>query len=547
MATARMPDDLRTALEAYRTIANQLEGHKHPRYRAGALEEAQEVLDQAPLPTSLGAALLALQELFRGCEDVSFRGLLAGGRVPAVMLYVQGLASSDRLELAALAPLLHSGGPGPLPESPQALFQWLESVAIATSQTEPVHTIGEVVNAVLTGNGVLLVDGLHRGLSLAVRSPEHRAIDEPTSEPMIRGPREGFTENLVINTMLVRRRIRTPHLKVEQMILGRRTKTQVNILYLKDVADPDVVSEVRTRLSRIKVDGLIDSGMIEELIEDQPFSLFPQVGSTERPDRTTASLLEGRVAVLMDGSPFALLVPDSFWEFMQSSEDYYQRFWMGTFLRWLRYLFLLIALIAPSFYVAVTTYHQEMLPTSLLLSLASAREGIPFPALIEALLMEIFFEALREAGVRLPKQVGNAVSIVGALVIGQAAVQAGLASAPIVIIVASTGIASFTIPRYNLSVPIRLLRFPMMALAGTLGLFGIMVGLTVVLIHLCALRSFGKPYLQPLAPFDWGGLKDTLVRAPLWLMGKRPRHLEPLNPKRQASWLKPGPPGGKRS
>lgn len=530
------------ALAGYRDALRALEGRKDSRYRAGMLEAAQEVLEQVPVPAALGNAAAILRELFQTCEDVVFRGIRIGSEQPALLLFVDGMATDERLELSVLGPLTRSAPPGRLTGT--SLRQWLETVAVPTTQAAPVQTIGQVVNTVLAGDAVLLVDGADRGVSLAIRGWPERAIEEPKSEANIRGPRDGFIETLRTNTMLLRRRLQSPHLKIERLVVGRRSKTLVALAYLKDVASPGLVAEVRRRIAGLDVDGVLDSGMLEELIEDQPSSPFPLMLDTERPDRAAAALLEGQVAILVDGSPGALLLPVTFWHFMRASEDYYNGFWIGTGVLWLRFIFLLLSLLGPSLYTAISSFHQEMLPTNLLLSIAAAREGVPFPVLIEAFIMEVFFEALREAGIRLPRQVGQAVSIVGALVIGEAAVRAGLASAPVVIIVAATGIASFTIPQFQMGVTFRLLRFPVMFLAGTLGLYGIMIGLLAILVHLCAVRSFGVPYLTPIAPLNLAGLKDTLVRAPLWLMGRRPPGMGQVNQQRQASWLKPGPGGG---
>lgn len=531
------------ALDRYRSVLNTLAGQGGASYQAGALEAAQAELERLPLPASLGGAVLILKELFRDCTDVVFRGLLVGGRRPALLLFVDGMADSQRLEMGVLQPLIRRGDPEQSPDPPGDLGAWLEPAAVVTTQTRLVQTVGQAVEAALDGDTVLLADGVNHGLALSARGWEERAVEEPVSEGVIRGPREGFNESLRTNTMLLRRRLKSPHLKMERLVLGRRTRTVVNLVYLKDLAKPALVDEVRRRLQRIDVDGIIDTGMIEEFIEDEPGSLFPQVANTERPDRVTADLLEGRVAILADGSPFVLTVPVTFWSLLQAAEDYYERFWAGTFLRWLRFLLLLIALIGPAVYVAITTFHQEMLPTALALSIAAARDGIPFPAVVEALIMEVFFEALREAGVRLPRPVGQAVSIVGALVIGQAAVQAGLTSATVVIVIAVTGIASFAMPRFNLGIALRLTRFSLVVAAGSLGLFGLMVGLMALLVHLNALRSFGVPYLQPVAPTTFYAFKDILVRAPQWLMGHRPPAVESINRRRQAPWIRPEPGG----
>ena len=294
------------------------------------------------------------------------------------------------------------------------------------------------------------------------------------------------------------------------------------ITYIEGIAPDSVLDEVRQRVKRIQIDGVLESAFIEEFIEDQPFSPFPQIQNTERPDAVCASLLEGKVAILVDNTPFVLIVPMTFWTGLQAAEDYYERSIYTTFVRWIRLILINISLFLPSLYVAITTFHPKLIPTNLLISIAAAREGIPFPAVIEALMMEFLFEGLREAGVRLPKPVGSAVSIVGALVIGQAAVQAGIISAPLVIVVATTGIASFAFPRYNLGTAYRMLRFPMLLLAGMLGLYGVAISTLAILIHLTNIRSFGIPYLSPVAPQTPRDLKDVFLRTPRWNMTHRP-------------------------
>lgn len=371
---------------------------------------------------------------------------------------------------------------------------------ISVSHVKEVATISGCVLQMLAGNPVVLIDGQNQAVSLGLAKAVKRAIDEPSAESMIRGPRDGFIEAIGVNTALLRRKIRSPELKIRSMKIGKYSQTEVLIAYMEGIADKTLVNEVLNRLQRIEIDGVLESAYIEEMIEDNPLSLFPQILSTERPDVAAANLLEGRVVILVDGTPFVLIVPISFYSLLQSPEDFYQRYSFSTAIRWLRYGFLVIALLLPSLYVAVLTFHQEMIPSSLFYSIARSREEIPFPVVIEALIMEITFEALREAGVRLPKQVGAAVSIVGAFVIGQAAVSAGIVSSPMVMVVAITGIASFMIPRYNAGIALRMLRFPLMLLSGTLGLLGLMLGVITVIVHLCTLRSFGIPYLAPMAP-----------------------------------------------
>jgi len=479
-----------------------------------------------------------LRSIYSNCSDIVYRSFLIEGQTKANLVYIEGLADSSAIEANIIAPLMQEA------EGKAYEIGQLAERKISASQAKPFSTFQECIEYLSNGLPILLRDQEATGLAFGLNKWEKRTIDEPVAESSIRGPREGFTETLRTNTSLIRRIIKSPALKTETMKIGGYTQTNVVIAYIEGLVEGALVEEVKSRLERIRIDGILESGYIEELIEDMPYSPFPQLLTTERPDVTCANLLEGRVAIMVEGTPFVLIAPVTLFSFMQSAEDYYQRFWVSTAMRWLRYLFTLIALLLPSLYVAILTFHQEMVPGSLLISMAASRESVPFPALIEALIMEVTFEALREAGVRLPKQVGSAVSIVGALVIGQAAVQAGLVSAPMVIVVAITGISSFMIPRYTAGIAIRLLRFPLIFLAGSLGLLGIMMGLIAIVIHLSSLRSFGVPYLSAVAIPQKKELKDVLVRAPWWMMNTRPRFTGDYNAYRQAPNQKPGPERG---
>jgi hypothetical protein len=469
------------------------------------------------LSIDLDQNLQDLQNIYQNCMDVVFRPFKIGGKTKVALIYIDGLANIEEVDASVLTPLMKENNTDQLIPVNQILEQKL-----TVSKVKKVQTMTECIEQISGGNPVLLIDQQSEGFALGLSKWEKRSIEEPIGESVVRGPREGFTESLGTNLSLLRRKIRSPRLKTKSMKIGEYTQTEVVIAYIEGIADQALIREVETRLNRIKVDGILETSYIEEFIEDNPYSPFPQVLNTERPDVAAASLLEGRVAILQDGTPFVLIVPISFYSLLQSNEDYYQRSLISTLTRWLRYIFLLVSLLLPSLYVAILTFHQEMLPTTLLITIAASREMVPFPALVEALLMEFVFEALREAGLRLPKQAGAAVSIVGALVIGQAAVQAGLVSAPLIMVVSLTGIASFTIPRYAAGIALRMLRFPMILLAGTLGLLGIMLGLLIILTHMAALRSFGIPYLSPLAPMQGGEIKDVLVRTPWWKLNIRP-------------------------
>ncbi|WP_458415271.1 spore germination protein [Schinkia sp. CFF1] len=479
-----------------------------------------------------------LQLMYKNCSDVIFRLFTIGSRLKALLIYIEGLSNIEEIDKSVLSPLMR--------QSTREVFdfQIILEQDLPVSSVKQVTSYREVIAQISTGNPVILIDGELVGFSVGLAKMEKRSIEEPMAEPVVRGPRDGFTETITTNTSLLRRKIKSPDLKLKALEIGRQSQTQVIIAYMEGIADPTLIEEVTNRLERIDIDAVLESGYLEEFIEDYPFSPFPQVLSTERPDVAISNIMEGRVAILVDGTPFALVVPTTLYSLLQSAEDYYQRFLIGTLIRWLRYSFLLMALLLPSVYVAILTYHQEMIPGTLLFSIAKSREEIPFPALVEALLMEITFEALREAGIRLPKQVGSAVSIVGALVIGQAAVSAGLVSAPMVMVVAVTGIASFSIPRYSAAIAFRMLRFPIMFLAGTLGLLGIMLGLIAIIVHLCSVRSFGVPYLSPLAPMKAPEMKDVLIRAPWWSLRTRPRLTGDYNKYRQTSGQKPDPSKG---
>ena len=387
------------------------------------------------------------------------------------------------------------------------------------SFSDPYEELKEhAVQALLEGHCVLTDFVRERVCLINVTDPRQRTIDEPQSEPIIRGPHEGFTENIVTNMGLVRKRIRNPSLRFERMSVGTQTGTTLLMVYMENLAPESLVREVRGRLQAIRTDSVLESAYVEEFIQDRIWSPFPTLTNTERPDVVAAQLLDGKVAVMVDGTPSVLLAPTTFFEFFSSPEDYYQRADIATFIRWIRLFSFFTAVFVPSLYVAATTFHQELIPTQLLISLSAQREGAPLPALFEVLLMEVMFEIIREAGIRMPRAVGQALSIVGAIVLGQAAVDAGLISAAIVIVVSITGITNFVVPVYSFGMSQRLLRFTFLLLAGFMGLFGVLCGALFLTAHLVSLKSFGVPYMSPVSPAKGSSWKDVLFRAPRpWL------------------------------
>jgi spore germination protein len=487
---------------------------------------------ETPVALDINENIKILKKELNNCSDIVFRSLMVGNH-KAYIVFVDGLIDRVSVELHALQQLL-----GQMTVE-NLTAEYLEENIVSVNSVIESKDIMNLIKQILDGNTVLLVDTLTKALVLDAKGGQRRSVSESETESSIRGPREGFTENLRVNTALVRHKIHSKDLKIIAKEVGEQTRTSLAILYMENLAPPELVDEIISRIERIEVDGVLESGYIEEFIEDNPWSFFPQIQNTERPDSVAANLLEGRVAIIVNGTPFALILPVTFWQFLQASEDYYQRYHIAFFLRFLRVVLLFLALLLPAFYVACTTFHQEMIPTNLLYSIAASREAIPFPAFVEALIMEISFEALREAGIRLPKVIGQAVSILGALVIGQAAVEAGIVSAPMVIVVSLTGIASFTIPRFNMAISIRLLRFPMIFLAGTFGLVGVVIGSITLLTHLCRLRSFGVPYFSPLGPLKWSELKDVFIRVPWWEMNQRPSEFVKEDVVREKNNLKP--------
>lgn len=355
-----------------------------------------------------------------------------------------------------------------------------------------------------------------------VNKPNARSIQQSETETVITGPHDAFNEVASINLSLIRRRVKSSHLKVIKLQVGEITKNDLYILYIDGIANMEYVQELVKRIELIEVDAVHDSNMIIQYIDDFPNSIFPLFSTTERTDAAVSKLTAGRIVGILDGSPSVFSAPSSFFEFLASPDDYYQRWALGTSLRILRFAAIVITLLFTALYVSITTYHYEMIPESLLLIITESRSRVPFPPLYEALFMELTIELLREAGARLPTKIGQTIGIVGGIVIGQAAVQAGFTSNILIIAVASSAIASFVIPSYVMSASLRLIRFGLIVLAGILGDLGIMLGVSYLIIHLSGLTSLNTSYLTPVAPHQFKDWRDVFIRAPFWAMRKRP-------------------------
>jgi spore germination protein KA len=500
------------------------------------------------LKTDLQENIKKINDSLGKSSDIIIREIRIGkeGSIKAGIIYTDGLTDTPSLQNFILETLMLDIKGIELQRriSPeQNLISVLKDFAMTVGEIKDLTNFDVLFTGLLSGDTVILIDGYAEGLIISNKQWVERGVTEPSAQTVVRGPREAFSENIRVNTALVRRKLKDPNLWMESKVIGNRTKTNVAIMFINGVASDKIVKEVRLRLDRIDIDGILESGNIEELIQDAPYSPFPTIYNTERPDVVAAALLEGRIAILIDGTPFVLIVPALFVQFFQSSEDYYQRSDIASLIRLLRFFSFAISLLAPALFIAVTTFHQSMLPPPLLISLAAQREGAPFPAFIEAMIMEITFEILREAGVRMPRSIGSAMSIVGAFVIGTAAVEAGIITAAMVIVVSITAISSFVSPTYDIAIAVRMLRFGFMAIAASFGIFGITVGLIALILHLCSLRSFGVPYMSPLAPFNISDQEDTFIRLPRWKMFTRPRLIDQHNMIRQqdSSSAKPKP------
>ncbi|WP_339832853.1 spore germination protein [Paenibacillus sp. FSL R7-0272] len=484
--------------------------------------------------------LITVRETFGKNADVHIREFtIRGTNTRVAILYTEGLTDTDLIDSYLIKPLMIEGIPELKqesflhPEQADFLSTYLKTQILPVSEIQETQSLQELATGVLVGKNGLLVDGLPGAMLIGTSRLKTRGVDEPLSEGLLRGPRIGFTEELSDNTGILRRYGSDQSLFIEKLEVGSRIKKYLAIAYIQDIADPKLVTEVIKRVKSIDMDTMLESGYVEQLIEDDALSPFQQILNTERPDRVIGALLEGRVAILLDGTPFVLVVPVTFSMLLQSPEDYYERWIPSTFLRILRFMSAMLALLAPALYISFISFHPGLIPTKLVLTIIETRSGVPFPSIIEALIMELSIEILREAGIRLPKPIGPAMGIVGGLIIGQAAVQAGIISQFLVIVVAVTAISSFTIPVYSAGLTLRLLRFAAMFSAAVMGLYGVVMFFLLMCTHLARLSSFGVPYIAPAVPYHLSDWKDFVIRAPLNMMRRRPDMMNPTDEDRK--------------
>lgn len=515
-------------------------GHANP--GPSQADSRNDVAEGSLITASLDKNRRILKEIFDQDEELIFREVLIGSRnpSPAYVVFIKSLVKVDILQRGLMKDLQQ------VEQAPSSdiSMAWLKKCVSSSPEIELDYSWGSIAEKIGRGFAVLFVEGQSQALCTRVMADVHRAVAEPINETVTRGPQDAFNENILNNMALLRKRLPTSRLGVKTFKFGEITRVRVNLVFIKGIVMPGLVEEVSSRIDRAhnKLDGITGSGQLEELIQDNPYSLFTGIDTSERPDKVVNALLEGRAALVVDNTPYTLILPTTLAAQIQSPEDYYNRYWFSSVIRLLRWASFFVAFLLPSFYIAVLSYHQELAPTTLLIAISRAREAIPFPVFLEALIMELIFEILREAGIRLPKPFGQTISIVGAVVIGSAAVSASLVSPAMVVVVSLTAIASYTIPSLSLNNNIRTLRFPFMILAAFMGLYGMMIGLAFLSFHLCSLRSFGVPFLSPIAPLTLGDLKDAYIRVPGWMNTRRPRLTGYADSQRASQDLKPHAP-----
>lgn len=481
--------------------------------------------------------LKSIREAIGENSDVHFREFVVKKyHARSVLIFIEGMQDEKLMSKQVLEVLMFEGQQDPQrPQEQQESISnsFIKENLMPLTQISEVADMEDLQESILLGHTALLIEGMKGALLVGSPNGAIRSVNEPTSEALLRGPRIGFTEVLSENTSMLRRQGLNKSLEMKKFQVGSRIKKDLVVAYIKDIVNPDLLEEVTRRISKIDMDFLAESGYVEQLIEDNYLSPFQQAHNTERPDRVINALLEGRIAILLDGTPFALIVPVTFSMLLQSPEDYYERWIPGTLLRLLRFSGAFIALMGPALYISFISFHPGLIPTKLVISIIETRQGVPFPSVIEVMILEISIEILREAGIRLPKPIGPAMGIVGGLVIGDAAVNAGIVSPFLVIVVAVTAISSFSIPTYSAGITLRLLRFAGMLFAAILGMFGTILFFLLICIHLTKLKSFGVPYVTPFSPMRLSDWKDMYIRAPISMMKKRPLMMKTQQTKRR--------------
>lgn len=455
-----------------------------------------------------------LKAILTGSADLRERLLTTAKGTPGAVLYFANVVNLPFVSESIVRPLQrHEGRSG---------MEYIAQQVVNVPEYSLESDLYKVACALSEGSVAVLMTGESCVLLVPLFAMEHRPIERAVQEDVLIGSHESFCESLGSNIALLRRRIATPDFKVKELTIGRRSRTTVAILYLEHVAPAKLIAEMEERLKRIDIDFVLGITYLTDFIEDDPRSIFPTLRATEIPVRVMAALMEGRVAVMAEGDSAALIAPTFAPEFLQASEDYFDRPVSATFFRLIRLVGLLLAIFLPGIWIALVTFHHGIMPTTLFDSIAAGREGVPLPTVLEISVLILGFDLIVESSTRMPTRIGQALGIVGGIILGQAAVQAALVSPAMVIVAALTGLAIFTQPSINFLSPLRFLKYPVLVAASILGIFGVVWALICILIAVTSLRSFGYPYMYPLAPFNLQGAVDVFVRVPKFWHEKRP-------------------------
>lgn len=475
-------------------------------------------------------------------KDIVIRQFVIAGKYKAFLAFLEGMVNSATINDFILRPILSSqkipGQPG------RCQLDSILQEVLETNQATKITDPNELIYEILTGNTVLYIDGCDYFIATETKGFEKRSVGSPLIEGAVSGSQEAFNETLRTNITLIRKNIKNNNLTTEILKVGSRSQIQCAILYIKDLTNPAIVSEVRRRISGIKAEYIAGAGVLEQYIDDNPLSIFPTILSTERPDKTVSHIMEGRVAIFVDGVPFASIVPVTSTSFVHSPEDTFLKWPYGIAIRFIRLAAIITAFFLPGLYVAITNFHQEMIPTELLIATATAKENVPFLTILEVVLMEMAFELIREAGIRIPGMIGNTLGIVGALILGQAAVQANIVSPVLIIVVAVTGLSNFAIPNFSFAFGVRIIRFMFILAGAFLGFYGMTILGIMLIARFVNMKSFGVHYFAPIGPVTRKN-PDILIRHPLWKEETRPDYLNALDdtsqPEISRTWLEKDP------
>ena len=448
-----------------------------------------------------------INEKLQDCPDIIQKKVYIEEQKEAFFFYIDGLTDNNLIQRDFIHPIVSM--------NLEQLSNEMNMHNLPCNETTLLYDSEAVVDSIIFGNSVFVCDVFPFAVSSTLTDIEKRAIEEPSTEKNVRGPHEGFIEHLGTNLSILRRKIKNNRLKFKTTTLGDQTNQKVVVAYIEGIANMEIVNSLFDNISKIEIDGLSAIGYMEQILTSHPHSIFPQFLATERPDRAMAALIEGRIVVLQDGTPVVLIAPVNFMSFFQALDDYSTLWVHGSLLRLLRFLALIIAILLPSMYIAITSFHYYAVPLDLLVPLAESRARVPFPPIIEVLILEVTVEMIREAAIRLPTYIGTAISVVAGLIIGEAAVQAGIVSDLLIVIVAATAVASYVIPSYDMSLAVRVLRFILILAASIFGIIGIVMVTALTIAHLFTMESLGQPYFQPIIPLTTNDLKDSFFRAPL--------------------------------